>query len=578
MNKYVWQQFEEEVINFLLSQNIDSDKVVLNRPEKMENGNLAFPCFNLAKENKKSPILIADELVEKWKKYNKAILISKVEGAGGYVNFFADKSVFYEKLSSEIVEHSDDYGSINKEKPLLIGVEFLEPNTNKPLSVGHARNAFLGWSASEILKFAGDKTIRFNLFNDRGTHICKSMLAYQKWGNNSNPEDEKLKGDHFVGKYYVMFGKEAEKNPDLEKEAQQMLKDWEDDKKEIVELWTKMNNWFYEGVDETLKIAGIEFDKVYFESEIYKEGKNIVLQALKDKKCYQLDDGAVEINLSEKGLDKKILLRNDGTAVYIVQDLFLAKKKFEDYKLDFSIYVVADEQKYHFDVLFNLLDIFQISDKEKNFHLSYGMVNLLGGKMSSRKGTVVKWDDLYLEMKMLAKQEILNREENLVDEDIENRASKIALAAIKFKLLNQDKDKVIIFDEKEAVRFEGETGPYLLYTYARINSILGKAEENGFVLRQEIKENDNLQMDKILFDAAYFCRKVELAAKTYNPALISKYCFNLCQDFNNFYHQYRVLDVKEDDLINSRLQLLYIVRRVLKNGLTLLGIDVLEKM
>lgn len=576
---YVWEKFENEVKELLLTEKIERQDILLNRPDRMENGNISFPCFSLAKARKKSPKIIADELVEKWKQGKRDWkYIQKAESVGGYINFFIRKENFFPELISELSESADNYGSFNVDLPKLVGVEFLEPNTNKPLSVGHARNAFLGWSVSRILEFSGNRVIKFNLFNDRGTHICKSMLAYQKWGNDRTPADEGIKGDHFVGKYYVLFGVEAEKNPKLEQEAQQMLHDWENGTESVVALWKKMNEWFYEGVEETLQAAGIKFDKVYYESDIYKEGKNIVLQSLEKKKCYRLDDGAVEIDLTNRGLDKKILLRKDGTAVYIVQDLFLAKKKFEDYNLDLSIYVVADEQKYHFEVLFNLLDIFDISDKEKNYHLSYGMVNLSGGKMSSRKGTVVRWDDLYLEMKELAKQEIDSRGENLSDDEKNFRAEKIALAAMKFKLINQDKDKVIIFDKKEAIRFEGETGPYLLYTYARINSILQKCHHDIFFCPEDIKEFNNQELNDLLFEIAFFYRKVEQAAMSYNPAVISKYCYVLCQSFNNFYHKHHVLAAENADLIRSRLQLLLIVRQVLKNGMGLLGIELLEKM
>lgn len=577
--KYVWQKLEDEVIDFLISNGVEPKQIILNRPEKIENGNIAFPCFALAKAKKKNPQQIAEELVGKWREVDKS-LIDRLESVSGYVNFFVRKEIFYPELLKELSVCQDCYGSLESKKQ-RIGVEFLSPNTNKPLSIGHARNASLGVSLVNILKFAGFDVVSIVLFNDRGVHICKSMLAYQRWGEGKTPTELGLKPDHMIGNFYVRFGLEAEKNEKLNDEVQLMLKQWEEGDKEIISLWKKMNAWFFEGVNQTLDRVGISFDKKYLESEIYKYGKEIVEKALREGKVSRLSDGAVEVDLSDIKLDKKILLRRDGTTVYMVQDLFLAKKKIDELELDKSIYVVGSEQKYHFDVLFELLERFGIASKEKTYHLAYAMVNAASGKkMSSRLGEVEKWDNILDDLRDLASKEVKDRVPEISENEVQRRAEIIGGAALKFVLLNQDVNKTISFDKNEVVRFEGETGPYLLYTLARINSILDKSDRKNFEHPASDKygELDNSSVDLLMNELAFFYKKVELAALSYNPSILAKYCYNLSQHFNNFYHHYRVIDAENKQLVASRLQLLWAIRQVLKNGLNLLGIEVLEKM
>ncbi len=594
--KYGWDKFKEEAQEVLAKAIIESkilgetnvdkpdDLVIVDivsnineNPPSNVLADLAFPCFVLTKKfNCASPAVIAKKLVEAAKaKKSDWKYVGRVEESGSFVNFIADDQYFSREIVDEILNTSDCYGSMpgNGNK---IGIEYVSPNTNKPLHLGHARNAFLGSALSRIAGFAGDEVLKFNLFNDRGIHICKSMLAYQKWGDDQTPETLGLKPDHFVGKYYQMFEQKAHENPALEDEAQAMLKSWENGDEQVRGLWQKMNSWFFTGAKQTLQRVGADFDKIYLESEIYTEGKQIIEQALSNGKCYRLPDGAIEADLEEKKLGKKILLRQDGTAVYIVQDLFLAKKKFEDFALDLSVYVVADEQKYHFDVLFELLDRFGIADRTKNYHLAYGMVDLAEGKMSSRRGTVINIDDILNELRDLASKEILARESDLGEEEVKERAEKIAQAALKYKILATDKDKKIVFDKQEALRFEGETGPYLLYVYARIASILTKAGEIDF---QTVEwEKDNREQRELVLILAQFNRVIKSSREKYNPGILARYLFALCQNFNMFYHQHRIIDIEDQGKKMSRLLLVKATQQVLRNGLDLLGIEVLNKM
>nr|HPH78806.1 arginine--tRNA ligase [bacterium] len=468
---YLIEEIKKEAADFLLNQGIDKENISLEIPPADVGGDLAFPCFSLAKKRKQNPREIATDLAEK---FSSGDWLEKVFAVGPYVNFGVNRQKSYQMISNNVSSMADMYGHLS-ERRYRIGVEYLSPNTNKPLTIGHARNGSIGRSLIEILKFAGFEVASIILYNDRGIHICKSMLAYQKWGEGKTPEQLGLKPDHMIGKYYVMYNEKLEQDSDLESEVSEMLKKWENGDQEVRDLWKKMNEWFFLGVSETLQRVGISFDKTYLESDIYRYGREIIEHALDEKKVYRLDDGAVEVDLTDVDLDKKILLRKDGTTVYMVQDLYLAKKKIDDLQLDKSIYVVGNEQKYHFDVLFELLDRFKIADKSKTYHLAYAMVNLASGKkMSSRIGTGEKWDLLLDELSSLAKKEISNRDNMLSEEETNRRAEIIAQAALKYVLLNQDVNKTICFNKEEVVRFDGETGPYLLYTYARINSILNK--------------------------------------------------------------------------------------------------------
>jgi len=568
---YVWQQFKQEVKNWLVSEEVRAEDIVLEKPPEGIAGDVAWPCFVMAKQLGKSPQEIATEWA---KKVRPGELIAKAEANGPYLNFFINKEKYYQWLAKEVGECGEMYGSLPKTDQ-KIGVEYLSPNTNKPLTIGHARNGSIGKSLVEILRFAGYEVVPIVLYNDRGVHICKSMLAYCKWGGDETPETAELKPDHLVGKYYIMFGQKAEEDDNLNDEVQQWLQRWEEGDREVMSVWKKMNDWFFDGVGQTLDRVGIAFEKKYLESEMYKFGKDLVEDSIKAGKSYVLDDGAVEVDLEDMKLGKKILRRNDGTSVYMVQDLYFAKLKLDDLDLDKSIYVVGSEQRYHFDVLFELLDRFGIADKSKMYHLAYAMVNTAEGKkMSSRAGVGDRWDDLLDELHHLAKKEILSRDIDISEDELEDRAEKIGQAALKFVLLNQDVNKAINFDKEEALRFDGETGPYLLYTYARIQSILAKAGDLAYL---EISDT-NPEMDRILMEISRITDYVERSAGEYNPAVMIKYLYGLCQDFNNFYHQHRVIDEKDEAKRNSRLAMLKMLSIVLKNGLRLLGIDALERM
>ncbi len=570
---YIFQKFKEEVKNFLLNQNVDVSQIVLELPPEGVAGDLAFPCFSQAKEKKASPVKIAEEIATK---FVHGELIDKAVSAGPYVNFFADRIKFNNLVREEVIAAGQCFGSLES-KNFRIGVEYLSPNSNKPLTIGHCRNGSLGKSLVEILKFSGYDVKSIILYNDRGVHICKSMLAYQKWGEGKTPDELGLKPDHLIGKFYIMFGQKAEADEGLNEEVQLMLKKWEEGDSEVIELWKKMNGWFFEGVNQTLDRVGINFDKQYLESEIYLYGREIVEQALVDGKVYKLDDGAVEADLSDVNLDKKILLRNDGTTVYMVQDLYLAKKKIDDLKLDKSVYVVGSEQIYHFNVLFELLDRFGIMDKSKTYHLAYAMVNAASGKkMSSRKGVGDKWDGLLDELHVLAREGIESRDGNLDQDELERRSEIIGQAALKFVMLNQDVNKSINFNKQEALKFEGETGPYLLYTLARVNSILTKAG----VKQDEIKiaENENPELNEMILQCSRFFEVVDKAGEEFNPSIVCHYLYKLSQLLNNFYHKYRVNDADTDEEKQSRAGMLFITKQVLENGLKLLGIEYLEKM
>ncbi len=569
--EYVWHQFKGEVENWLISEEVRPEDVNLEKPPEGINGDLAWPCFAMAKQLQKKPQEIA---VEWARKVRPGELIAKAEANGPYLNFFINKEKYYQLLSEEIKNCGAMYGSLPRHNE-KIGVEYLSPNTNKPLTIGHARNGALGKSLVGILQFAGYDVVPIILYNDRGVHICKSMLAYQKWGDGETPESTGLKPDHLVGKYYIMFGQKAEEDDSLNDEVQDWLSRWEKNDREVFFIWKQMNDWFFTGVNQTLDRVGINFDKKYLESDIYHYGKDMVDESIKAGLSKVLDDGAVEVDLEDVKLGKKILRRSDGTSVYLVQDLYFAKLKLDELELDRSIYVVANEQKYHFDVLFELLDRFKIADKNKMYHLAYAMVNTAAGKkMSSRAGVGERWDDLLDELHHLAKKEILSRDMDISEKDLEDRAEKIGQAALKFVLLNQDVNKSISFNKQEALRFDGETGPYLLYTYARIQSILAKVETTE---KWELEESEG-ELDGILMELSQLPDRVERAAREYNPAVISQYIYTLCQEFNNFYHHFRVIDEKKPEKRASRLAMLQMLAVVLKNGLGLLGIDVLERM
>jgi arginyl-tRNA synthetase len=422
------------------------------------------------------------------------------------------------------------------------------------------------------------ETVRANIINDRGIHICKSMLAYQKWGKGRTPESEKIKPDHFVGQYYVMFGQKVGEDPKLMDEAQELLRKWEAGDNETLLLWQKMNKWAIDGLKQTYKKIGVDFDKYYYESETYKSGKDIVLKAVKDGMAYKREDGAVEIDLTQYGLDKKVLLRADGTSVYVTQDIGLAVLRQKEYSPDRMIYVVGSEQDYHFKVLFNILAIFGYEWAKNLYHLSHGMISLSEGRMKSREGVVVDADDLIAELEKLVKGEVLAREPNISPIELDERAEKIALAALKFFFLKINPKQNFEFNPKESIALEGATGPYIQYTYARIQSILKKAAEEKIDLTTvdytALGEPSEVEVIKSLF---IFPDVLQRSATSMDPSYLANYLLKLCQNFNEFYHKYQVLQADEN-IKKARLNLISAVAKIINKGLGLLGIQAIDKM
>jgi arginyl-tRNA synthetase len=567
-------------IEKILKKHTKLSEINLEIPPDSSLGDFAFPCFVLSKVLKKNPNEIAKELAEK---INPDKTIKWVKAVGPYLNFFVNKEQLSEDILKRIFKEKDEYG-LQKKTNKTILVEYPGPNTNKPLHLGHLRNMVLGTSLSKILSANGNLVYDVNINNDRGIHICKSMLAYKKWGKDDSPETQenqrlsgepKLKSDHFVGKYYVIFAQKLKENPKLEEEAKELLRKWEQGDKETIDLWKKMNKWALDGFKETYKRFGIKHKKEYYESQIYQKGKEIVKEGLK-KEIFKEKDGAIIVNLEKEGYGEKVMLRADGTSVYITQDLYVAKQRYEDFKFDKLIYVVATEQNYHFKVLFEVLKKLKYPFADRLYHFAYGMVNLTTGKMKSREGTVVDADNLLDEMIGLAKKETKKREKTISDKELDKRSEKIAMAAIRFFLLKSDSIKDMLFDPEESISFDGETGPYLQYTYARINSILkkhsGEVDPNADTnLLKEKEEQDLIVMLNNFNDI------VKKSGETYKLHIIARYLLDLAQSFNNFYHSFPVLKAKEE-LMKSRLLLISCIKQVLKNGLNLLGIDVLEKM
>lgn len=549
----------------LLEGEIDS---LLEIPPSPELGDFAFPCFILAKSMKKAPNIIASELAKKLKP---KAPISEVKANGPYLNFFVDKNKLAEKTIKDILNCSACYGSwpLKKEKVMI---EYPAPNTNKPLHLGHVRNMLLGNSICNILAFAGYQAIPVDLVNDRGVHICKSMLAYQKWGKNKQPGK---KSDHFVGDFYVMYSQKEKEHPELEKETQEMLRKWESGDKEIVALWKKMRAWALDGFKETYKKFDVFHKKSYYESEIYQQGKEIILEGLK-KGVFQKDEkGAVIADLEKDGLGKKVLLREDGTGIYITQDLYLAKVKFEEFKMDRSVYVVANEQKYHFQVLFKLLEMLGFPFAKNCYHLAYGMVYLPEGRMKSREGTVVDADDLLLEMEKEAEEEIKKRHKELKKQEVDKRKEIIGKGALKFFILKYDPMKDFTYDPKESISFEGETGPYVQYAHARICSIFKNVKKfKPDKIKPEFIHKLEFKLITLLAD---FPNIVNAAAEQYKPSLVARYALDLAQAFNEFYHECPVLKA-DKKVMESRLVLIFCVRQVIKNALDLLGIQAPEEM
>ncbi len=546
-------------------------------PPKIEMGDFAIECFSLAKQFKKSPPQIVQELVS----YLGNSDIGIFEAVGPYINVTIDNN----KLFGYVCKNSLD-NILDKKDTIM--VEYLSPNTNKPLHLGHVRNGVTGMAVSNILEHVGHKVVKANLVNDRGVHICKSMLAWQMFANGATPESTGIKGDHFVGDYYVKFAQASKEDPTIEDEAQKLLEKWEQGDTETIKLWKMMNSWVYTGFAESYVKFGFMFDVEYHESDIYKSGKSIVQKGIDDGIFTQEDSGAVTFNLSEEefGLNednstKKVtLLRDNGTSVYVTQDIAVAVKKAMGYNLDASIYVVAEEQEYYLKTLFAILRALGFPWAKKCYHLSYGMVELPTGRMKSREGTVVDADNLVQDITNLAMIEIKAKHGDLLsEEEITERATKIGLGAIKFYLLKTNPKNKILFDPKKSISFDGVTGPYIQYAYARAMSIAEKAEKAGilvnnseFNLLGNNMEERLLAQKLVLFDG-----NIDKAATDYNPSILADAVYELAQVFHRFYNKHKVV-VDDIVLARQRLALVKVTSKALKKGLSLLGIDILEKM
>ncbi|MDR2692704.1 MAG: arginine--tRNA ligase [Chitinispirillales bacterium] len=599
-------------------------------PPSDDLGDYAFPCFALSKVLRKNPAVIAADIKERIGIIDGGKI--RVESSGGYLNFFIDKrelaASVIENYSHAVPQSLADCGvepvGMVDGRPVRAVVEFASPNTNKPLHLGHLRNMSIGDSTARILSFCGCEVFKASINNDRGVHICKSMLACKRCGNGATPQSAGVKSDHFVGDYYVMFNDKSKLDPSWGDDAQKMLKDWEEGEPETVELWKKMNKWALDGFRETYKLFGISFDREYYESDIYKNGKEIVAEGLDKGIFYKREDDAVAVNLGEEKLggkdNEKVLLRPDGTSVYIVQDLYLALLKDKEFKYDKSIYVVGNEQDYHFAVLIAIFKKLGYGVGEKMKHLSYGMVELPEGKMKSREGTVVDADDLVTETKELAKKEVSERYE-IGEAEAEERSIRIALAAVKYQLLKVDIAKNMVFDPKKAISFEGDTGPYLLYSYARASSILRKAgrsvspvdiyngintdnggENAGIGNGINVNDDDNNSQQtvgancvrprvdksdlpetfepaeiKLLKKIAFFPEAVSFAYNRLSSSVIANYAFDLAQLFNEFYHASQVIG-SGGAVEAFRVNLVAAFRSVMRGCLELLGIEAVEEM
>lgn len=547
--------FATDVLDLLHAHDVTGVRDDLEVPPDPKLGDYALPCFSLASEQGRDPATIASELASRIEPTEAFI---EIEAAGPYVNFFIDPIYRAEhviKNGSEIPAEGDD----------RILIEYPSPNTNKPLHLGHVRNMVIGSSVSTILDALGHDVIDANLYNDRGVHICKSMLAYQRWGDDAEPDK---KPDHFVGDYYVLYATKREDDPSLDDDVQAMLQAWEDDDEEVRALWRKMNDWAYEGFHETFEKYKVSFDTEYYESEIYQDGKRVVLD---HKELWENDDGALVATFDD--LPDKVVLRSDGTSIYSTQDIGLTMQKIADHDPDRQIWVVANEQNLYFKQLFAILDKLGV-DTNRFHHLSYGMVSLPDGSMKSREGNVVDADDLLAGMEDLAATEIRQRRDDWSQERIDEVKRDVALAAIRFFILKYDPRKNFTFNPEESLSFEGDTGPYLQYTHARICSILDKAPEHGSVSYEVLSEEEE---QGLLRELSKFSTAVDEAGLHYKPSTLATQLLEIAHAFNTFYHACPVLQA-DDRIRDARLALVDATRQTLANGLELLCITPLEEM
>ncbi|MFH1188740.1 MAG: arginine--tRNA ligase [bacterium] len=562
------------------------ESLFLSFPPDIEFGDFTVECFSLAKQFHDAPNSIANKIAEA---IEPSDMIEAIHAVCPYLNITVKKSLLF-SYCTHILEKGDSFGDVESEEKSRVMVEYLSPNTNKPLHLGHLRNGSIGMAMAHLLEATGNHVIKANLVNDRGVHICKSMLAWQKWGNGSTPESEGLKGDHFVGKWYVRYAQELDKNPDLAQEVQLLLQKWEQGDSETMKLWAIMKDWACVGFTETYKKVGFEFDVFYFESNIYKLGKDIIESGSEKKIFSKNDKGNTVFQLPETpfgrnkdGTLKEVtVLRPDGTSLYITQDIAATILKFKEHNLDRSVFVVGSEQNYYFSCLFTILLALGYTWAKKCYHLSYGMVYLPEGKMKSREGKTVEADDLIDEVTKLAEEEICKRntKNKLVDSEISLIAAKIAIGAIKYYLLSLKTTQDIHFDPKASVAFDGATGPYCQYAYARIFGILENVR-NDDICCQDVdfsllgNSEERLLLQKLI----QFPQEVLLAAEECNPARITTHIFETAKSFNQFYNKHRVIsDTIKPELTRARVSLISATAVVLKKGLNILDIDVLETM
>ena len=593
-----------KAVKELYGQDVPEKMVQLQKTKREFEGHLTLVVFPFLKISHKKPEETAEDL-GRWLKENESCVAS-YNVVKGFLNLVISNGAWIGLLND--INADPTYGERKAtEKSPLVMIEYSSPNTNKPLHLGHVRNNLLGWSLAQIMEANGNRVVKTNIVNDRGIHICKSMLAWLKWGNGETPETSGKKGDHLIGDYYVAFDKhyreevaalkaqytaegmgeeEAEKKAKDEapliKEAHEMLVKWEQGDKEVRALWQKMNSWVYAGFDETYKALGVSFDKIYYESDTYLEGKAKVEEGLAKGLFFRKDDNSVWADLTNDGLDQKLLLRSDGTSVYMTQDIGTAEMRFRDFPIDKMIYVVGNEQNYHFQVLSILLDRLGFKWGKELVHFSYGMVELPNGKMKSREGTVVDADDLIAEMIEDARKtsDELGKFKDMTEEERNEIARIVGLGALKYFILKVDARKNMLFNPEESIDFNGNTGPFIQYTHARIRSILRKAEAEGMKLPENLDADMplNQKETELIQKMNEYGAVVEQAGKDYSPSGIANYCYELTKEFNQFYHDYSILGADNDKEKTVRLVLAANVAKTIKNGMDLLGIEVPERM
>ena len=602
---------EQQIINAALAavkelygQEVPEKMVQLQKTKKEFEGNLTLVVFPFLKISRKKPDETAREIGEYIKQNCEAI--ADFNAVGGFLNLVIDKKAWLALLNE--MNQNEKFGEkpVTEASPLVM-IEYSSPNTNKPLHLGHVRNNLLGWSLAQIMEANGNRVVKTNIVNDRGIHICKSMLAWLKFGNGETPETSGKKGDHLIGDYYVAFDKhyraevaelkakfvaegmdeeqaekKAKEESPLIKEAHEMLVKWEQNDPEVRALWKKMNDWVYAGFDETYKALGVGFDKIYYESNTYLVGKKKVEEGLAKGLFFRKDDNSVWADLTDEGLDQKLLLRSDGTSVYMTQDIGTAEMRFNDFPIDKMIYVVGNEQNYHFQVLSILLDRLGFKWGKELVHFSYGMVELPNGKMKSREGTVVDADDLIAAMVADAKQtsEELGKFKDMSEEERQEISRIVGLGALKYFILKVDARKNMLFNPEESIDFNGNTGPFIQYTYARIRSIMRKAAAEGIEFPAELGADAPINEKEIdlIQKMNDFAVAVADAGNNYNPGGIANYCYELTKEFNQFYHDYSILNAESEAEKITRLVLAANVAKILKNGMALLGIEVPERM